>query len=281
MSKKVVFLDVDGTLCLDDATTVPQSAIDACIMARRNGHKLYLCTGRSKPEIFSHILEIGFDGIIGAGGGFCEHEGEMVFHKQVSESQLKHAVEFFHKHNISYYLESNGGLYGALDCVNILKQKLYGDLSEEELDEAYKANPHPFISTLKDGNVVKYPKEVNKICFLGNDTIPFRDIQSEFEDEFEVIHCTVPLFGDNSGELAVAGVNKANAIEALLNYLNMDHKDTIAIGDGLNDIEMFTYCNTGIAMGNAEQQLKDIADDITARHDEDGIYKAFQKYSLI
>ena len=281
MNKKVVFLDIDGTLCLDDAITVPQSAINACIQARKNGHKLYLCTGRSKPEIFPHILEIGFDGVIGAGGGFCEHDGEMVFHKHVSKDQLKHAVDFFHTHTIAYYLESNGGLYGAVDCVSTLKKLIYGDLDEEALECAYQKEPHAFIRALKDGNVVKYPKEVNKICFLGNDKIPFEIIEKEFKDEFEVIHCTVPIFGKNSGELAIAGVNKANAIETLLEHLNVERKNTIAIGDGLNDLEMVTYCNVGIAMGNAKQCLKDVAVDITARHDEDGIYKAFQKYGLI
>lgn len=79
MDKKVVFLDVDGTLCLDDATTVPQSAMDACVEARKNGHKLYLYTGRSKPEIFSHILEIGFDGIIGAVEDFVNTKEKWCF----------------------------------------------------------------------------------------------------------------------------------------------------------------------------------------------------------
>lgn len=71
MTKKIVFVDVDGTLVTDDGL-VPASAKTAIIKARNNGHQVYLCTGRSKPELYDSILSIGFDGIIGAGGGYIE-----------------------------------------------------------------------------------------------------------------------------------------------------------------------------------------------------------------
>lgn len=281
MDSRIVFLDVDGTLCLDDATTVPQSAIEACQEARRNGHKLYLCTGRSKPEIFPHILAIGFDGVIGAGGGFCESDGTLVFHKKVSAKAVAHAVDYFTEHAIPFYIESNGGLYAGPWCVETLESLVYGDIAKDEMAKRKKEQaPHPFLETLVDGANL-YRDDINKICFLGNDKVPFADIRDQFKAEYEVISSTVPMFGKNSGELAVAGVNKANAIQALLAYLQQQDAKTIAIGDGLNDIEMFTYCDVGIAMGNAEQGLKDIADDITERHDEDGIYTAFKKYQLI
>ena len=117
-----------------------------------------------------------------------------------------------------------------------------------------------------------------KIRNLG---ISFEKIKKEFEEEFEIIKCTVPVFGENSGEIMVKGIHKAIAIESLLNHLNIDKKDTIAIGDGLNDIEMFEYCNLGIAMGNSKDKLKEIADYITDDVHEDGLYKAFKKLELI
>jgi len=81
MNRKIVFIDIDGTL-VTDAGNVPDSTRLACRKARENGHLLYLCTGRSKAEIYPFILEMGFDGIIGAGGGFVESQGEMLFHKK-------------------------------------------------------------------------------------------------------------------------------------------------------------------------------------------------------
>lgn len=77
------------------------------------------------------------------------------------------------------------------------------------------------------------------------------------------------------------GVHKATAIEIILSYLNIDVKDTIAFGDGMNDVEMFKACELGIAMGNAKEALKEIAADITDSHDEGGIYNSFKKHGLI
>ncbi|MDF9823963.1 Cof subfamily protein (haloacid dehalogenase superfamily) [Breznakia sp. PF5-3] len=282
MNKRIVFLDIDGTLCLDDATTVPNSAIEACQRARENGHKLYLCTGRSKPEIFDHVMDIGFDGIIGAGGGFCESDGKTIFHERVAKEEVVHAVDYFTSNKIPFYVESNGGLYAGPRCKNRLEYLLYGDvLNDMDAKRQKEENPHPFIEELIDGEDNLYREDVNKICFLGNERISFEKIKKEFENQYEVIHCTVPAFGSNSGELAVAGVSKASAIDKLLTYLKQKDASTIAIGDGTNDIDMFQYCDIGIAMGNAKQALIDIADDVTKRHDEDGIYEAFKKYQLI
>ena len=59
---KTVFLDIDGTLVADKGI-VPESAIQAIKIAQKNGHKIFLCTGRAMPEIYPFILDIGFDGI--------------------------------------------------------------------------------------------------------------------------------------------------------------------------------------------------------------------------
>ena len=76
--------------------------------------------------------------------------------------------------------------------------------------------------------------DINKACFLENPNIPFNNIIKEFDREFNVIHCTVPAFGDNSGELSVPNIHKANAIETLINYLGIDVK-YLCIGDGMNE----------------------------------------------
>jgi hydroxymethylpyrimidine pyrophosphatase-like HAD family hydrolase len=69
--------------------------------------------GRSKAEIYDFIMEVGFDGIIGAGGGFVEIEGEMLYHHKVSDEDVRHMVDYFHEHDLDFYLESNGGLFAS------------------------------------------------------------------------------------------------------------------------------------------------------------------------
>lgn len=65
MTKKIVFLDVDGTLC-DDAGNVPESARQAITAAHKKGHEFFLCTGRSKAEITEDVLALPLSGMIGA-----------------------------------------------------------------------------------------------------------------------------------------------------------------------------------------------------------------------
>ncbi|HEX9027276.1 MAG TPA: Cof-type HAD-IIB family hydrolase [Clostridium sp.] len=279
-NRKIIFIDVDGTLCNDEGQ-VPDSAALAVKEARKNGHLVYLCTGRSKAEIYDFIIEIGFDGIIGAGGGFVEIGEDMLYHKKVSEENVRHLVDFFNDHKVNFYIESNGGLYASENLIPELEKILYGDVENDAAAKNMKENnPNHFIEALITGEDL-YRDDVNKACFLEPKDISFEKIKEEFKNEFEVIHCTVPAFGDDSGELGVPNVHKATAIEILLEQLNIDAKDTIAIGDGMNDAEMFEFCELGVAMGNAKPGLKEIADYITDTHDEGGIYNSFKKYGLI
>ena len=77
------------------------------------------------------------------------------------------------------------------------------------------------------------------------------------------------------------GESKAKGIEKLVNALGKTMKDTIAFGDGRNDIEMLSCVNLGIAMGNAADETKAVADYITDNVDCDGILKALKHFSFL
>ena len=123
--------------------------------------------------------------------------------------------------------------------------------------------------------------DINKICFLETNGSKYQDIYDTFHDQFYMVRCTVPLFGEESGEMSVPGINKSTSIRILLEHLKADIKDTYALGDGMNDAEMLDCVNTGIAMGNAKEGLKAIADYITTDLMDDGIYNAFRHFGLI
>lgn len=283
MSKKIIFFDVDGTLVdvRPAKEFIPESTIKAVQETRKKGNLCYLCTGRSLAEIYPYILDVGFDGIIGAGGGFVMIGDEVLYHKQVSDEDVHRVVDFFEKNHYDYYLESNGGLFASKNLVKRLERITYGDLENDPEARKKKENePSHFINALIE-NENMYRNDVNKICFLEHDSIPFSKIIEMFSDTFQVIQCTVPSFGDDSGELTVAGVNKHTAIKTLIDHLGIDQKDTYAYGDGMNDAEMLTYVAHGIAVGNAKEGLKEVADEVCDDIANDGIYKNMKKHGLI
>lgn len=282
MRKKIIFFDIDGTLVICEGKEyIPNSAIEAIQGARKNGHLVYLCTGRSKAEIYPFILDIGIDGIIGAGGGYVEIDDKTLYHKTVSHEALKHLVNYFDEKGYDYYLECNRGLFASKNMISRVEFILYGDyIKDSEARKRRDKHDNHFVNALQVSDN-RYPDDVNKVCFLENKNIPFEEIKKEFGKDFSIIQCTVPAFGDESGELTVPGIHKATAIEILINHLGIDQKDTYAFGDGMNDSQMLEYVQVGIAMGNGKDGLKAIADEVCESQVEDGIYKAMKRHSLI
>ena len=84
---KILFIDVDGTLCSPTLNRPPESAKKAIRAARENGHKVYICTGRSMAELYEDILEIGFDGIIGGNGCYVEDHGNVILHQKLTAEE--------------------------------------------------------------------------------------------------------------------------------------------------------------------------------------------------
>jgi Cof subfamily protein (haloacid dehalogenase superfamily) len=275
---KAVFLDVDGTL-LNDRGLVPDSARAAVRAARANGHLVFLCTGRSLAELWGEIMDIGFDGVIAAAGGYVAVDGQVLAHQNVPVDQVRRVMEYFDARGINYFLEANSGLYGSATIKAQMRQVLYGGVTDEDVLAELERGFAPFIDHLVVGADM-LRDDINKISFLGSD-VPFEEIRSEFAGTFDVIPATVPQFEPNSGELAIAGVHKAGAIEILLQHLDIPVADTMAYGDGHNDLEMLAYVHVGVAMGNAHQPVKEVADDITGSPDEDGILTSFTKYGLV
>ena len=89
---KILLIDIDGTL-VDYENRLPVSAVDAVRKARANGHRVYLCSGRSKAENKQEIWDIGIDGYIGGNGSYVESDGEVVMHQLITADQCRRIVD--------------------------------------------------------------------------------------------------------------------------------------------------------------------------------------------
>ena len=84
MESKVVFLDVDGTM-VNSEGKIPESAKYAVKKAQANGHRMVVCTGRSRFQIYDELLGLGFSGIVGGAGAFVVDEGREIYHAFIDE----------------------------------------------------------------------------------------------------------------------------------------------------------------------------------------------------
>ena len=109
-----------------------------------------------------------------------------------------------------------------------------------------------------------------------NENSNFEGFYNKYKDRFNFINR-----GNNFYEIVPVGFSKASGIEYLINYLNIDHKNTYAIGDSTNDLSMLQYCSNSIAMGNSTPKLFEHASYITTNIDDNGIYNALKHFNLI
>ncbi len=265
--RHVVFLDVDGTIAPLDAP-IPQSAIDAIRIARQNGHKVFLCTGRSRAELQPNVMAIGFDGMVGCAGAFVDREGEQLFSAKLDDSSVAEIIEYFDRKHIHGFFQTPAVTYArkaSLDLFATLTKTdgdgfvIPGIVAKENLFECH---------------------DVTKIFFISNDT-PVKEIRKHFANRFMVIHNTIGLEEELSGELSQLGITKATGMEVVLKHYQLDRTHSIAVGDGYNDLEMIEYAGVGIAMGNAVDSLKQLADYVTDDIHVDGLAKAFKHMHLI
>lgn len=269
---KTIFLDIDGTLVADKGT-VPESAILAIKQAQDNKHKIVLCTGRAMSEIYQPILDIGFDGIIACGGNYVETNNKVLFERAFSYEELRELYTYFNNHNIDFYAEANSGIYASVGCIRYL-DSLINEIDSELIKQSLNHFKSHIIS-----DVDLYRSDINKISFLGS-SHPFTELLNDFGSKYELFDLVVPVFGKNSGEISIKGTDKVVGIKLIMAHFNCEHKHTIAIGDGNNDISMLSYVNCGIAMGNATDRLKEVANYITDDVNEDGLSKAFKYLAL-
>ena len=142
------------------------------------------------------------------------------------------------------------------------------------------ADEHPALRAFADVRPYDYTA-IAKSVFLGRDHTAFDRVVEGLGAEFSVLTGTIPHLGRGSGEVSLAGVNKGTTILRLLELLGLPVASSIGIGDSSNDVEMLELCGVGIAMGNAIDEIKARADEVTTSVLDDGVWNAFRRHGLI
>ncbi|MFT3875029.1 MAG: Cof-type HAD-IIB family hydrolase [Propioniciclava sp.] len=275
---RIIFLDVDGTV-VDYSNQLPPSAVDAIRRARAAGHLVFLTTGRSKAEMYEELWEIGIDGMIGGNGSYVEHDGEVVMHQSLTLDECRAIVDWLHGRGLEFYLEANSGLYGsenfkegALPAIRTYSAgKGREDSANVTMDEVFPEMIY---------GADLYRDDINKISFVLGDYQDHLDSKEAFP---QLKAGTWGGRGSHAlfGDLGVANIDKAHAVDVLLAHLGADRADTVAMGDATVDLPMLEYCAVAVAMGNSSDDVMAAADYVTADVNDDGLYQAFEHLGLL
>lgn len=275
---KIVFIDVDGTLT-DYEGNIPESAVYAIRKARENGNRVYICTGRSRAEVYAPIWAIGLDGMIGGNGSYVEDHENVVFHQTLSAEDEKNIIDWLHANKLEFFVESNAGLF-ASENFEIVGQPAIVEYS------ARKDNPNAATMTIRKA----FPEMIFGGGLYRDDVNKISYVLSSYQDHLDAIkefpHLKNGTWGGKGetalfGDIGVQDIDKARSIQTLLDYLNETIEDTIAFGDAKVDIPMFEICAHSVCMGSGGPEAKEAAEYVTDDVEKDGLYKGFVHLGLI
>lgn len=271
--RKLIFLDIDGTI-RDFDGYIPDSAISAIQSAKAAGHKIFLSTGRPYCDLEDRVKSLGFDGIISNAGGYVEFGGKCIRHAYFSPDHYEALTADLLDGNCVFELQ-------RYDKIQILESHVSAfEAIDIEIQKKLGSDAHPLRRMPAIARSLSDITEVEKILYFSR-TLTVESLIKKWGHQVHIVPLSISPDMLTGGEISPLGINKAEGVKNILEAGGYSREDVIAIGDNANDIEMIEFASVGIAMGNATDSLKAVADFTTAPLREDGIEKAFRKLNLI
>lgn len=259
---KLVATDIDGTIFIPEKEFT-QGVKDCIKTLDKKGIKVVLVTGRMNAAATKISQELGLKTpVVSYQGGLVVENGRILYEKYLTEEQTTRVLNWAKQENIHINLYNNDILYSEKDCYEV---KRYCN----NLHTEYQIKPF---------NEIKKNK-INKLLAIDYQN-PERisryekELQNIFPDLYIVK--STPYFLEFSNPEA----SKKYAVEFLQKYWGLKKEEILTIGDQNNDIALLQAGGVKIAMGNATEELKKEADDITDSVFNDGFVKAMEKYCL-
>ena len=256
---KAVFFDVDGTLLSHKTNSVPDSARRALEALREKGILTFLATGRhiSMLQRMQPLEGLRFDGIVSLNGQYCRNEQGIIYHCPIDPADIAILLSF---------LKEN-----PHPCILVEEDRMYINF-HNDLVEKVQAAIHSDMPALGDLNRGYTRPIYQAILYMSE------------EDQRKLppmpgIRLTSWTLG--GADLIPATGGKAAGIAKVLQHYGSDKSETMAFGDGQNDVDMFRAVGTAVAMGNGCREAKEAAHYITDPVDEDGIYNALKHFGIL
>ncbi|OPJ63639.1 Cof-type HAD-IIB family hydrolase [Clostridium chromiireducens] len=265
---KLLAVDMDGTL-LNSNRTISKRNKEAIKKAMEKGVRVVITSGRGLKGLDNFLDEVKLRGenqyLIANNGGtiYRTNDFECIAYKGLNGRDLVKAHALSKKIGLNMIAYTHNGAISA---------------EENEFTKFEKEYVGNTVKILDFNSDIEEEDEITKILFSQTEEVLSKkilEIPEEFYSEYNVVQ-TMPIVL----EVMNKECNKGYGVNVLAEKLGIKKEEIICIGDQANDIEMITYAGLGIAMGNAIDELKDIAKYVTSDNDNDGVARAIEKFIL-
>ena len=286
---KLIAIDIDGTL-LNSYGEVSNENKEAINMALQKNVEVVLTSGRMPNAILPIANEINANKYIISGNGALVYDvqnDEIVYSNYMSKDKVLEIIDICEKNNMFYNLYTNDVIITKSLNYNVLYYNNENKKNAEDkkininiVDDIYK-----YVQEYKNNDFLKFT-----IC--DNDEIIFKSVVNKLKkikdvDVLEVSHMSKKIINYGSEEYEISyfyteisnkNVNKWEAIKKLIEMLNIKEEEVLAIGDNINDQDMIINAGIGIATGNSSPKVQEVADEIVASNNENGVSQAIYKH---
>lgn len=275
---KIVFIDIDGTL-VNDEKQIPKENIETIKKLKTKGIEVVLASGRPYHNIEKYSNIAGaMPYIIGSNGGVVVNykEDKLLYNANIDKPLALEILKFVKVNNLFTAITLSGNL--------VLESEMYS-LTKENRDELIVVNS--LEEYLKNTN-----ESIIKFSIMSDNKEDLEIAREKLINKFNITITNADTFvipnkyrkaGKNPYIMDIMKeyVNKGEAIKKLCKYLNLNTQEAIIFGDGLNDIEMFELDAYKVAMKNAKDKIKEMADFVTISNNEAGVaYKLNKIFNI-
>jgi len=270
MNYKLLVVDIDGTLVSRDGSISAEDR-EALAKARDFGVQVSLSTGRAAQACLGIINQLSLDGyhIFFDGAAVSNPgQGDEVYVQPISRETVKQAVDFAHRHRVDLELYSATHYFAERETWSTEAHRQFFDIEPTIVDFTRLWERERIV---KGGLVTTTPEEAAKA----------KSFCRHFDDSLRFSRARTPAYpGVDFINVLAPEVSKGKALEALASYLGVSLTEVMAIGDGANDIPLLATAGLAVAMGNATDEVKAVADHVTLDVEHSGIAAAIEKFLL-
>lgn len=285
---KLIAIDLDGTL-LNSFGEISTKNKEKLVEAHEKGAEVVLASGRTTESILNFATELGICNYLISGNGAIVYDikkQKILTNKFMKKNRLLEVIKTCEESGIYYNIYTEEAV--------ITKSLKYNTLFYSKENEKKSDDKKTKIEIIED--IYKYVEErekcdYTKVTICAESFEMFSNVIEKLKEiknveVLDVSRMTKKIIkcGDNEikleyfyTEISNENVNKWTAIEYLMKMLNIDKKDVIAIGDNINDKEMLSHAEVGVATGNSNPEIKKIAKLVVADNNSDGVSEAVEK----